>query len=217
MGRKGALILLGGSWHDFAGFAASVSPLLAAAGLTPAPTYDPDDLLRLRGGDWELVVLYTCLGGPGDGAGHTVLAGLADRQVAALTAWVRGGGALLGMHSATVMGESGPGLGALLGGTFVSHPARHAFTVYPMATPHAIIEGIEAFTIDDELYLHRCETGLDVHAVAVEGGVAHPMVWTRREGKGRVAYLAPGHDAATWGHPSFQTLLRQTAGWAIHS
>lgn len=213
MSGKRALILLGGTWHDFAGFAGSVSPLLAAEGLAPALTYDPDDLLRLPGGDCGLVLLYTCLGKAEGNAAGTGLAKLTGAQIQALTAWVRGGGALLGVHSATVMGDSDPALGALLGGTFVSHPARHAFTVYPMATSHAITEGIQAFTIDDELYLHRCETGLDVHAVAIEDGAAHPMVWTRREGDGRVAYLAPGHDAAAWEHPSFRALLRQAAGW----
>ncbi len=214
MGAKRALILLGGTWHDFAGFAASVSPLLAAAGLAPAPTYDPDDLARLSDDDCGLVLLYTCFDGPGDGGGRARLAGLTGAQIEALTAWVRSGGALLGVHGATVLGESSPALGALLGGTFVSHPARCAFTVHPMATPHPITAGIGAFTIDDELYLHRCEAALDLHLIAVEGGAAHPMAWSRREGRGRVAYLALGHDERVWGDRSFQALFRQAVGWA---
>lgn len=217
MNGKRTLILLGGAWHDFVGFAEIIPALLAEEGLASEPTYDPDDLLRLGLAEErrDLVVLYTCYdesGETGEGPGARRPT---NEQVRALADWVQGGGALLGIHGATVAGESAPAFGALLGASFVSHPARHDFTVYPVAVPHPITAGIEPFTVRDELYLHEFEASPDVHMVALYGGAAHPLVWSRREGRGRVAYLALGHDREVWDHPAFRRILRQAARWLI--
>jgi hypothetical protein len=44
---KRVLILLGGQWHDFAGFASVMQPLLESHGLQVETTYDLDMLLHL--------------------------------------------------------------------------------------------------------------------------------------------------------------------------
>ena len=46
--RKNVLILLGGLWHDFDGFASSMQVLLAPHGFQVEATYDLDCLLHLE-------------------------------------------------------------------------------------------------------------------------------------------------------------------------
>src|SRR5207244_1279625 len=42
-----------------------------------------------------------------------------------------------------------------------------------------------------------------------------PWTWVRTYGKGRVFYTAWGHDARTWSHPGFQSLLERGIRWAV--
>jgi type 1 glutamine amidotransferase len=133
--------------------------------------------------------------------------------VEGLVRWVRAGGALLAAHAATVVGESDPALGKLIGGVFVSHPPQFAFTVYPMFGEHPITAGIEAFTVHDEFYVERYSPDVHLHLVACDRGVAYPMAWSKSEGRGRVAHLAPGHSQAVWDLKPYQQLLLQTLEW----
>ncbi|HMB23062.1 MAG TPA: hypothetical protein VKP08_09545, partial [Anaerolineales bacterium] len=57
---KRILILLGGQWHDFDGFAAAIKPLLEKHGMQVEATYDLDTLLRLAEDQYDAVLSYTC-------------------------------------------------------------------------------------------------------------------------------------------------------------
>ena len=205
------LLLLGGHYHDFAGFEAAVRQVLEPECEIEA-TYDPERLGSLK--DVGTVMLYTCHVEPPrhENEGLRYVEGIPDRETAALVEWVRSGGGLAAVHSATTIRESNRKLIRLVGGRFLSHPPRLSFTVYPLSRPHPVTDGVGAFSIVDELYTQ--EVGeVDVHMAAVSDDVMHPMVWTRTEGDGRVVHLAPGHDREVWHHPSYQRLLRQSIAW----
>ena len=70
-----------------------------------------------------------------------------------------------------------------------------------------------ALTVSDEFYLQDCDPSLDVHMIALDRGVAHPMVWSRSEGEGRVAYVAMGHGESVWKHSLYQRLVIQALDW----
>jgi type 1 glutamine amidotransferase len=125
--RKHVSILLGGRWHDFDGFASAMRSLLVRAGYLVDVTCDFEQLLQLGGQPCDVVLSYTCLSREGD-AGSGPLR-MSDQQIRSLAAWVRSGGALLAAHAATVLGDSSPELGALIGGVFLSHPPPGVFTV----------------------------------------------------------------------------------------
>jgi hypothetical protein len=205
-------MVLGGTWHDFDGFAAAMKPSFKKARHKVKTTYRFDDLTRLDRGRYDLVILNTCAGEVRDDDGPTT-PGFTDAQVEALTAWVRGGGALLALHAATVAGQSSPALRALLGGVFVEHPPQFSFTVYPMHEEHPITAGVEVFAIRDELYIQTCDEAIAIHMVAVDRGIAHPMVWSRQEGKGRVAYIAMGHGPEVWELAPYRRLMLQAIAW----
>jgi type 1 glutamine amidotransferase len=211
MTGKRVLIVLGGQWHDFDGFAATIKPVLESAGHSIETTCDLDSLTRLRGRH-DTVLLYTCLGGRRENDRSSVPSPT-DAQVAGLVNWVREGGALLAAHAATMAGQSSPALRALMGGMFVSHPPQFAFTIYPLSREHPITIGVEAFTVHDELYIQEYDASVQVHMVAVDRGVAYPMVWSKGEGKGRVAHIALGHGPEIWQLRPYQRLTLQAIAW----
>lgn len=210
---KRILILLGGQWHDFDGFAQAMQALLEPQGARVEATYDLDRLLHLAENHFDVVLSYTCLSSRQEGDNPQGPERLTDAQVTGLVSWVRSGGALLASHAATVIGESDPALGELIGGVFVSHPPQFAFTVYPMYGEHPITAGIEAFTVHDEFYIETHAPSVQVHLVAFDRGVAYPMAWSKIEGEGRVAHLAPGHSQDVWDLKPYQQLLLQTLNW----
>ena len=213
MTKKRALILLGGLWHDFDGFARSMLALLATAGWQAESSYDLEHLTRLTDQTCDLVLNYTCFTKHVDGLENSGQEKMSDAQIEGLACWVRGGGAFLSAHASSVCGESGPGLSKLTGGIFVEHPPVCDFTVYPVYRPHPITDGIQAFPVYDEMYIEQCDSSVDVHMLAVERGVAYPLVWSKSEGRGRVAHVALGHSASVWELEPYRRLMLQTINW----
>lgn len=203
-------MLLGGEWHDFQGFAKSMIPVLEAGGYQVEPTWDLSRLLSLHQEGWDALLMYTCFTRERE---ENSLSGLTEEQSIVLADWVYTGGALLALHAATVIGNSGPAYRALLGGEFQSHPPPFTFTVYPLAHHHLILEGVSAFTIHDEFYIQTYDADVSVHLVALQDGVAYPMAWSKETGLGRVAYLAPGHFPAVWEHEMYQRLVLRKLAW----
>jgi type 1 glutamine amidotransferase len=211
-GRQ-ALLLLGGSWHDFEGFASALRPLLGDHGWHLEASYDLDRLLHLEQEQPRLVVTYTCFSTPGETPSPAGPDRMTDAQVAALTQWVRHGGGLLAAHASTVLGRSSALLGDLLGGVFVEHPPLASFAVYPVYGHHPIIAGIGAFTVHDELYMAKCAPDVRVQMVALKAGVVYPQVWSRSDGQGRVAHVALGHSRDVWALEPYRKLMVQAADW----
>jgi type 1 glutamine amidotransferase len=210
---KRVLILLGGQWHDFDSFASDIGALLEAHGMEVEATYDLEELSQLAEGRYDVVLSYTCLTSDEGGSRESTPDRLTIHQLDGLVNWVRSGGAFLAVHAATVIGASDPALGQLIGGVFVSHPPAFAFTVYPMFEEHPISAGIEAFTVLDEFYIEQRTADVQVHMVAFDRGVAYPMAWSKPEGQGRVAHIAPGHSREVWNLKPYQQLLLQAIDW----
>ena len=210
MGDKRLLLGLGGAYHDFEGFAASVRPLLESAGYSVHATHDLKALEGLQG-SFDIVGLYTCLGGQNHG--EELATQLNENQIVALGKWVRSGGALFAIHGATVTGQTSSEMRALIGGTFITHPPQCSFMVYPLRNGHPLTQGVGPLTIFDELYTHDYDLSIQIHLVAVHGGFAFPIAWSKRQGLGRVSYLALGHGPEAWQHPGFQNLVLKHVGW----
>ncbi len=213
MDKKSILLILGGTWHDFDGFTATMQPVFEDAGYVVTATYDFDALTELGASDYDVTLLYTCAGEVRDDPDAKTAPGFSEAQASSLVEWVRRGGGLLAAHAATVAGQSSPALKALMGGVFVIHPPQFSFTVYPLYREHPITAGIEAFTVHDELYVQAYDDSVEIHAVALDRGVAYPMVWSRSEGRGRVAHVALGHGPEVWGLKPYQRLMLQALDW----
>jgi uncharacterized protein len=212
MRGKDVLLFLGGSWHDFDGFRSALEPILAKAGHAVSSTYDLGELARLNDLRPGVLMLYTSFGSGEEG--KPLPAAPDAIQVAALTQWVRGGGGLVAVHAATASSRADPALSRLVGGVFESHPPQFAFTVYPLYRDHPITAGIDAFAVYDEFYVQTYDAAVQIHMVATDRGVAHPMVWSKAEGAGKVVYIAMGHGPQVWDLPAYRRLLLQAVDWA---
>ena len=212
---KRMLIILGGRYHDFDGFARDISSLFEANGWLVEATYDLDVLTRLDAEGCQIILSYTCFSKNDPQQAEPTPGRMTDQQISGLTDWVQNGGGLLAVHSATVMGDSGPELERLLGGRFVSHPEPFTFTISPVSGGHPIVRGVPAFDVHDEFYIERCEPPAEILMVAMDQGEKHPMVWSKQEGAGRVAHIAPGHFPDVWNHPLYQRLMIQAVNWLI--
>lgn len=214
--KPSILILLGGLWHDFEGFADSARALFAGQGYRVEATYNLDSLQWLERAGFDLVLSYTSLSEHRPGMDDRSPEGLSETQVSGLLEWLQKGGGLLGVHCATVTGKSDARLEKLLGGAFVSHPEPFSFTVMPLSGEHPITAKVPAFEIHDEFYLQKYDPSVQVHMAATYQERIHPMVWSRLEGRGKVAVIAPGHFPAVWAHATYRQLLLQSAGWLVN-
>lgn len=134
-----------------------------------------------------------------------------DEQIDALLGAVEGGIGYVGLHAATATFRSSEAHTRLIGGRFLRHPPIRRFTVEPVAPDHPVMAGIAPFEIEDELYeLGDLSDEIEILAQA-EG---HPMVYTRQHGRGRVCYLAPGHDRRALARPELAQLIHQAIAWA---
>src|ERR1019366_7970870 len=107
----------------------------------------------------------------------------ADKR--ALVAFVRGGGGLIGFHSATDTFHHWAAYKEMIGAEFSHHPPPR---------PHVHV-------------LAELDTG--------PGGPDRPLVWCRRFGRGRVYYDALGHFSTTWHNRYQLTLVSGGILWAV--
>lgn len=137
-----------------------------------------------------------------------------DRLKRALLAWIRDGGALVGIHAATDTFYKWPEFGAIMGGYFDGHPwnANHRVVLrvedpaHPLNAPFA---GTETFDLVEEIYQFRqpYEAGRqqvllrldkDTDQFGIKGvkreDKDYPVAWLRTHGKGRIFYSALGHN-----------------------
>lgn len=127
----------------------------------------------------------------------------------------------------------------MTGGQWVAHPGgdvvRYRVRVGP--TPSPITAGLRDFFVTSEQYYMHVDPAVAVLATtrvargaasgdaydrdaqeAVDAdrqpGVAMPVAWTKRYGKGRVFHLSLGHRAAVFDIPEALTLMRRGLAWA---
>ena len=131
----------------------------------------------------------------------------------------------------------------VLGSRFIAHPAIEPYEVKVAEPDHPLVEGIEPFVAEDELYLMEESDDIHVLLYTEYGGSAgnfaknewefgrHSVMYLRKLGKGEVLYFTLGHarrhydmrpmvdyypkvDPGSWDLPVFHTLLERGLKWA---
>jgi len=140
---------------------------------------------------------------------------------------VRDGAGFVGLHSAADTWSTVPEYRALLGGAFDGHPwhQRVRITVEDPAHPATRQLG-GTLELSDEIYQFQAWKRADVHVLlrldlrSVDAARGHrsdgdyALAWTRHVGRGRVIYIALGHEPAVWSDDRFQTLVLNAISWA---
>lgn len=198
------LALSGGVIHDYKGCGAAIKDALSEDASFDL-TYVEDDLNMLLPNNIEpfdvLVFFYT---------GGT----LTDEQMLGLLKWVSSGNGFVGIHSAADSFRECPEYRAMLGGHFVTHPLYRQYQVSVVDPSHPITEGLEEFMVTDEQYILDYDRRVKVLATALYRGEAMPVAWVKSWGKGKVFYLALGHDPDACRHEMFKLLLKRGVKWA---
>jgi uncharacterized protein len=132
----------------------------------------------------------------------------------ALIRYVRDGGGFVGTHAATDTFARWPGYVRMLGGgRFVGHGPieRRRLRV----TRDRVTRGLpRAFSLTDEYYRFRPRPRARV-LVRLDARGGPPLVWRRREGRGRVFYSALGHPISAWSDRRVRRLVAQGLRWAL--
>jgi uncharacterized protein len=151
------------------------------------------------------------------------------------------GGRWFAIHASNSVREN-EHLPHLLGSRFITHPAYSHFSVSVTRPDDPLLEGIEPFEVDDELYVIEEHGDIEVLLETHWGGEAlggqqvdagrRPLMYRHRVGDGGVLYLALGHcnrpfdsqrqgmeqpdRRGPWDMPVYQELIRRGIDWAAH-
>ena len=235
-----AHLVAAGKYHDIDFARLELLKLLAEhPEIRTSVSSDYSDVDRIEAAD--LLITYTCDLMPTPDQ-TLVLARFLDRG----GRWL----ALHGTNSILRMAEDGkvdtpdvaPEFMALLGSRFTAHPAIEPFKVFVTRPDHAMTRGLRDFRIEDELYLTRRTTDIDVLLHTKFTGHCDefrdsdwdepevPVLYERAVGQGAVLYLTLGHcrghydlqpltafwphpQRCGWNYPIFYELLRRAIGW----
>jgi type 1 glutamine amidotransferase len=152
---------------------------------------------------------------------------LDDRGRVELEAWIRAGGGVVGIHSASATEYEWPFFVQLIGARFRTHPpALLAADVTVEDAAHPIMAGIPArWNRTDEWYAYHDRPqdqgyhmllALDEATVALPADQQkgfHPMAWTDDRLGGRMFYTAMGHTPESYAETAFLDMLANAITW----
>lgn len=149
---------------------------------------------------------------------------ISKEAAAGLSAAIEGGVGLAGFHGGA--GDSFRDCVEyqfIVGGQWVAHPGNVIdYTVEITRPDDPVVAGIGDFAYRSEQYYMHVDPGNEVLATTTfDGthcawvkGVAMPVVWKRRHGRGRVFYSSLGHKAAEFEVPQMREIFRRGMLWA---
>ncbi len=217
--RPRALALIGDRYH---------SPTYIRDGLIPAlvreniPVTFITDVTQLNAESLKdhqlLIILRDGMNWP-DGFDKPAVKWMTDAQQQAIWDFVSNGGGFLALHNSQGIYPPNGLYYKLFGGDYGGHPKPYVFTVRIDDKNHPITKGVEDFEIYDEQHTvkyyrdrqHMLMRTMARDNLAAAGG------WWWEEGKGRFAYLSPGHTPDALNHPMMQRLMRNAMNWLLRT
>jgi len=210
MAKTRAIVLVGSRWHAPWEGGQTLIRLLDEEGIEAIVTDQGSILHPDALADVALLVFY-CEGrwDPAEPLSRR----LTPEQEAELDRFVTNGGGLVGVHGATVFREEYDLYPKVIGGRFVEHAHMCEFTVKILDPAHPVCRGVSDYTVFDEPYVVDRYAGSDLLLAGEWDGQTHPLGWAKTHGRGRVCYLANGHDKRSLEAPPCTHLFRNAARW----
>lgn len=131
----------------------------------------------------------------------------------ALDVFVKSGGGLLAIHSASASFKKHDRYFDILGGRFISHGKIEEINIVQSNECTEIFGDIGNFSVRDELYMHEWDKNNNICFFTEKNGKTEPLVWTRVYGAGRVCYIAAGHCYKTMKNPDVQEIINRGLSW----
>jgi len=224
-GQYQQLILTGGIFHDFEATAQALSEVLAPLGVISRIEPDmeagltsladsPVDLVTVNALRWEMI------GEKYDPCRDAEAYSPSTHARVALSTYLAQGGALLGLHTASICFSDWPEWATLLGGHWVWGTSWHP-QPEPVVVAHAPNNPLlksRSFTVFDELYTDlSLSPNTEVLASATSDAMPkpQPVMWRHQHAGGRVVYDALGHDRESLLQPDHADALRGMVRWAL--
>lgn len=222
------LIISGGIFHRYAESSQAVQEVLNDIGVDSQITEDVDaGIAALARGEYHMVTVNALRWGMMTADKYEPFRAdwayqMPQTSRDGLTRFIESGGALFGLHTASICFDDWPEWGKILGGQWrwgcSHHPPLGLVTVRPTSIRHEVSNGLSEFELNDEIY-HDLALESDVipllEGECPAGKGPQPVVWAREFGRGRVVYDALGHDAASVNHVQHRQLLQQAARWLL--
>ncbi|MEO1082561.1 MAG: ThuA domain-containing protein [Pseudomonadota bacterium] len=218
------LILSGGIFHDFEATSRALETLLVPLGIRSTIREDVEEALgELAEGGYDMLTV-NALRWRMDGEKYAPwreqwALSLSAASRRAIDDFVREGGAMLGLHAASICFGDWPDWRDLLGGAWrwdeSYHPPPAPVSVRPTAAGAAL--GLQPFEVTDERY-SDLDLREDIETLLVaedEAGREQPLVWRQRVGAGRVACDLLGHDPESLAVPAHAEALRGLVAWVL--
>jgi uncharacterized protein len=186
-------------------------------------TQDGADITVANIARYQVVVFFTAINPPGV-------------DIDGLVAWVKNGGAFVGIHSTANTFQKHPTFGEMLGAHFDRRPWRTAkdpqtkVVIKVDDATHPSTRHLEkSFPFADDIYqfkdfdptkvqllLSMDPAHLDLTNPKVnQADKIVPLSWAKTFGTGRVFYTALGDWQPTWSDPRYRTHLTQGILWAM--
>lgn len=196
------LLFTGGEIHDFRGCGKEIEKILRADVAFDVVKVEEDLSVFERLDPYKLVVFYYTVGE------------ISDSQRDGLSNFVRAGNGFVGIHSAADSFRDDPAFKQFIGGFFVTHPHFRSYQVSVVDPENPITKDLDEFIVEDEQYILDYDPRVNVLCTALYKGKAMPVAWTKPWGRGRIFYLALGHNPDACRHEMFELLLTRGAKWA---
>lgn len=221
------LILSGGIFHEFHATSAELSGMLRPLGVQSEIEDDIEaGLARLASGSYEMLTVnalrWQMQGEKYDPYREEWAMTLSAAGREAIEGHVAAGGALLGLHTASICFSDWSGWGDILGGAWQWgrswHPPPSALSVVPVE--HELMADIAPFTVEDEVYTDlELRSGVEplLLSASTQEHPPQPLLWIHEWRGGRVVYDALGHDAASLRQPEHVAALSRSVEWALGS
>lgn len=201
------VMVMGGHTKDFHNFKI-MGPIyekfLSEAGIAVMITEDHDDFLKERLAGIDVIIDYTT----GEELTDPQRQGLLD-SIKIL------GKGFVGVHGAADSFTRTEGYLPMIGGKFLMHPSgTPAFTFNIKNHCHPVVQGLNDFVMDEELYLMETYGHFELLMSTWWQGIERPITWVKGYGLGRVCYTALGHGEPQTRNLNFQKLIVNAVRWA---
>jgi hypothetical protein len=153
---------------------------------------------------------------------------ITPEQGKAVKDFVNAGGSALFLHNVTHVGLTEKNFREVLGAAYMGHPPIRTFKVKVTNSNHPIAKGVKDFVVTDEqhymeydgdkknIFLESVnEEGLTHRHQGKDWGTTAPAGWAYDYGKGRIAYLSPGHMLVVLWNPEYIKLQQNAVKWLM--
>jgi len=218
------VMLIGGIYHPFEEAAPALASILDDLGIESVITADVDeavaeletaDMFTLYALRWRMLNDEKYVPFLREWAYE-----LPEEHADRIQNFVEEGGAMLGLHTASICFDTWYEFPKLLGGAWrwgeTFHPPIGDIEVR-CASEHQATSGVGTFTLHDEVY-HDLAIENDSQ-VLLEGrvpdGAWQPISWSHDVEEGRVLYSALAHDKASIEQPKHAQFIKQSVAWLV--